>query len=128
VIIYYLLKARYIQGNSPTIKGILYLNGDLLNVISPRDLVPDFLVGWGCLDDLVVLLLLWSFYRRQMQRRRTGSCHDKIGQTENDQRSNAANGGYTGRWHPYVVFMLCYWGQKLSWRYWLVNLKIFSWQ
>ena len=84
-------------------KGILYLIGAVLYVIFPRDLVPDFLVGWGWLDDIVVVLLLWHYYRRQMRRRRTGSGHDKTGQAADDQRSNAANGSYTGRWNPYTV-------------------------
>jgi DnaJ like chaperone protein len=84
-------------------KGILYLIGALLYVIFPRDLVPDFMVGWGWLDDLVVLFLLWRFYRRQIQRRSTGSGHDKTGQTADHQRSDAPNGSYTGRWNPYTV-------------------------
>ena len=84
-------------------KGILYLIGALLYVIFPRDLVPDFMVGWGWLDDLVVLFLLWRFYRRQIQRRSTGSGHDKTGQTADHQRFDAPKGSYTGRWNPYTV-------------------------
>ena len=84
-------------------KGILYLIGAVLYVIFPRDMVPDFLVGWGWLDDIVVVLLLWHYYRRQMRRRRTGSGYDKNGQTADEQQPNAANGSYTGRWNPYTV-------------------------
>jgi DnaJ like chaperone protein len=29
--------------------------------LSPYDLVPDFLVGWGWLDDLIILGLLWRY-------------------------------------------------------------------
>ena len=84
-------------------KGILYLIGALLYVFFPRDLVPDFLVGWGWLDDMVVLFLLWRYYRRQMQRRRTGRSHDQAGQTGDDRRSDAASGSDSGPWNPYTV-------------------------
>jgi uncharacterized membrane protein YkvA (DUF1232 family) len=29
--------------------------------LSPYDLVPDFFVGWGWLDDLIILGLLWRY-------------------------------------------------------------------
>lgn len=29
--------------------------------LSPYDVLPDFLVGWGWLDDLLVLYLLWRY-------------------------------------------------------------------
>ncbi len=29
--------------------------------LSPYDLVPDFLMGWGWLDDLIILGLLWRY-------------------------------------------------------------------
>ena len=35
----------------------------LLYIICPYDLLPDFIVGWGWLDDLVVFWLMWrNFY------------------------------------------------------------------
>lgn len=38
----------------------------LLYALSPYDLFPDFIVGWGWLDDLIVLGLIWHlFFRRQ---------------------------------------------------------------
>ncbi len=42
-----------------TILGICY-------VLSPYDVIPDFIVGLGWLDDVVVLGLLWKFlYQKQ---------------------------------------------------------------
>ena len=38
-----------------TILAILY-------AISPYDILPDFAFGWGWLDDLVILFLLWRFF------------------------------------------------------------------
>ena len=38
----------------------------LLYALSPYDLFPDLIVGWGWLDDLIVLGLIWHlFFRRR---------------------------------------------------------------
>jgi DnaJ like chaperone protein len=38
----------------------------LLYALSPYDLFPDLIIGWGWLDDLIVLGLIWHlFFRRQ---------------------------------------------------------------
>lgn len=29
--------------------------------LSPYDMLPDFLVGWGWLDDIIILYLLWRY-------------------------------------------------------------------
>ena len=33
----------------------------LLYTLSPYDILPDFAIGWGWLDDLVILWLAWRF-------------------------------------------------------------------
>ena len=33
----------------------------LLYALSPYDILPDFAVGWGWLDDLIILWLAWRF-------------------------------------------------------------------
>jgi hypothetical protein len=38
-----------------TILAIIY-------TLSPYDILPDMAVGWGWLDDLVILYLLWRFF------------------------------------------------------------------
>ena len=48
----------------------LYIILALLYALSPYDLVPDFLVGWGWLDDAVILGLVLRFiyqYRKRAQ-------------------------------------------------------------
>jgi DnaJ like chaperone protein len=30
----------------------------------PQDLIPDFALGWGWLDDIILIYLIWNFYRR----------------------------------------------------------------
>ena len=59
----------------------------LLYVFFPRDLVPDFLVGWGWLDDLIVLYVLWRYYRRLSQRRRPGNRSDQARNTDSDRQN-----------------------------------------
>ena len=41
----------------------------LLYALIPYDLVPDFAVGWGWIDDLIVLWLLWRFFKAQAQKK-----------------------------------------------------------
>ena len=37
----------------------------LAYTLSPYDFVPDFAIGWGWIDDLIVLWLLWQFFKKQ---------------------------------------------------------------
>ena len=52
----------------------------LLYALSPYDLFPDLIVGWGWIDDIILLGLLWYlFFRPQGKspgRRTTGGRHD----------------------------------------------------
>ena len=41
----------------------------LAYVLSPYDLVPDFLVGLGWIDDIILLILLWKLFQRYKRRR-----------------------------------------------------------
>ena len=41
---------------------ILFTIFAILYALSPYDLLPDFAFGWGWLDDLVLLFLLWRFF------------------------------------------------------------------
>lgn len=43
---------------------ILLVLAAIIYLLSPYDIFPDFLVGWGWLDDLVVLLLLIKLLSR----------------------------------------------------------------
>ena len=36
----------------------------LLYTFLPWDFLPDFLVGWGWLDDIIILYLLWHYFFR----------------------------------------------------------------
>ena len=50
------------------VKIILALIG-LVYAGSPYDLLPDFIVGLGWIDDIVVLILLWKAYQYYMRRK-----------------------------------------------------------
>ncbi|WP_319521878.1 DnaJ domain-containing protein [uncultured Desulfosarcina sp.] len=78
-------------------KGLIYLIGAILYVLFPRDLVPDFLAGWGWLDDAVVLYFLWRYYRRQRLLRQSANRSDQTGHTVDDRQSR------TGDANPYAV-------------------------
>jgi DnaJ like chaperone protein len=49
----------------------------LLYILNPFDLLPDMIIGWGWIDDLVILGFLWRYVhllkkRRQFQNYRQG--------------------------------------------------------
>jgi DnaJ like chaperone protein len=50
-----------------TIRTILIILA-VLYTLSPYDFIPDFLAGWGWLDDLVILGLLWRYLRGRPKR------------------------------------------------------------
>ena len=79
------------------------LIGALLYVFFPRDLIPDFLVGWGWLDDLIVLYVLWRYYRRATQLRRSGDRSGQSRDTANDREYRASDSGRPDRQDPYAV-------------------------
>lgn len=77
--------------------------GALLYVIFPRDLVPDFLVGWGWLDDLFVLYMLWRYYRRQSPLRRPGNRSGQPRDAAGDRQYRAAGSGSREQQDPYTI-------------------------
>ncbi len=40
----------------------------LIYILSPYDILPDFMVGWGWIDDLIVLYFLWRFVKNLRQK------------------------------------------------------------
>jgi len=87
-------------------KGIWLLVGALLYVIFPRDLVPDFLVGWGWLDDLIVLYVFWRYYRRLSQRRRPDNRSGQFGDTANHRENRATGSDHQNHKDPYTILDL----------------------
>ena len=48
---------------------ILLIILGLIYVLSPYDLFPDFVIGWGWLDDLIILGLLWRYLKKLSQKK-----------------------------------------------------------
>jgi DnaJ like chaperone protein len=78
-------------------KGPIYLIGAILYVLFPHDLLPDFMVGWGWLDDLLVLYFLWRYYRHQRLMRQAANRSGQTGQTADDRQPRAGDA------NPYTV-------------------------
>ncbi|MCB2148393.1 MAG: DnaJ domain-containing protein [Deltaproteobacteria bacterium] len=90
--------------NSPKVFWLLI--GALLYVIFPRDLVPDFLVGWGWLDDLIVVYMLWRYYRRLSPRQRPGNQSGHSRDTANDRQYRATDADSQDHRDPYTILGL----------------------
>lgn len=73
----------------------------LLYLLFPRDLVPDFLFGWGWIDDLVIMVLLWRYFRR-LKQTRPDEARDRSHGTTDDQSSATATEHQASR-DPYAV-------------------------
>lgn len=82
------------------------LIGALLYVLFPRDLVPDFLVGWGWLDDLIVLYLFWRYYRRLSLPQRPGNRSEKLRGAANDRQSRASDSDSQDHLDPYTILCI----------------------
>ena len=39
-----------------------------LYTINPYDIFPDFMIGWGWLDDLIIWILVWQYFVYQKKR------------------------------------------------------------
>jgi DnaJ like chaperone protein len=88
----------------------------LLYVLSPYDLFPDMVIGWGWIDDVVILGFLWRyFYLMKKKRERVqkyyqrghnnthGDNNYKNAGSENNTRSNAQSRNSSALWDPYKV-------------------------
>ena len=68
----------------------------ILYVLSRIDLIPDVFVGWGWIDDIVVLLLLWRYLARLRQasspfRQAGPQFNQKAGDSNSHQTSDYRN-------------------------------------
>jgi hypothetical protein len=80
-----------------------------LYVICPYDLFPDFFVGLGWIDDLIILFLLWWYffvYRKRQDR------HD--GSNETNRESHWERSGEEGRGDAYSQAGYHSWEQEAA--------------
>jgi uncharacterized membrane protein YkvA (DUF1232 family) len=85
----------------------------VLYVLNPYDVFPDMVIGWGWIDDLVILGFLWRYFYTLKKKREgfqkyyqsgrnthTGENYKKAA-GENSSRSNAQAQGSS--WDPYKI-------------------------
>jgi DnaJ like chaperone protein len=82
----------------------------LLYVLNPYDILPDLIVGWGWLDDIVILGLLWRYLHMQKKKREAfQNYHQSKGKPHDTSNGNAYDhtesrtGTDAGTWDPYSV-------------------------
>ena len=77
----------------------------LLYVLSRIDLIPDVIGGWGWIDDIVVLVILWR-YLAKMRRMRDGAPFESNGQAQQNHQSQAGTEKRSAPKDPYEVLGL----------------------
>jgi uncharacterized membrane protein YkvA (DUF1232 family) len=65
-----------------------------LYTLNPYDIVPDFLVGWGWLDDLIIWILLWRYF---ISRKKKFASFGRNYQSADGSFQNGRRGNYSGR-------------------------------
>jgi uncharacterized membrane protein YkvA (DUF1232 family) len=85
----------------------------LLYVLSPYDLLPDMVIGWGWIDDLVILGFLWRYFYLLKKKREGFQKYYQSGRnTHNDENYKKAAGENSSRsntqaqgpsWDPYKI-------------------------
>jgi DnaJ like chaperone protein len=86
----------------------------LLYVLNPFDILPDLMLGWGWLDDIVILGLLWRYLYSQKKKREAFQKYDQNSRNApNDGHSHAGNKNesrtythaddFTDAWSPHHV-------------------------
>jgi DnaJ like chaperone protein len=90
----------------------------LLYVLSPYDLFPDMVIGWGWIDDLVILGFLWRYFyllkkkrggfQRYYQGGRNTHSDENNKKTagENSSRSNTQAQDSSTSWDPYKILKI----------------------
>jgi DnaJ like chaperone protein len=88
----------------------------LLYVLSPYDLFPDMVIGWGWIDDVVILGFLWRYFYLMKKKRERVQKYYQSGQnnthgdnnynnvgSENNTHSNAQARNSSVLWDPYKI-------------------------
>ena len=85
---------------------IIFIVLALLYALNPYDILPDFIIGWGWLDDIVILGLLWRYlYAQKKKREGFQKYHQSSGNAHNqkESRTHTDSGGFAGGWDPYQI-------------------------
>ena len=82
---------------------ILFLIIGAIYFLVPSDLLPDFIVGFGWIDDLIVIGLLWWYYRRFSQPQRPGNHSDQERDAAGEGRYRETASARSSSTDPYSV-------------------------
>ncbi len=94
---------------------IIFLILALLYVLSPYDLLPDMVIGWGWIDDLVILGFLWRYFYLQKKKREGFQKYHQNSQGTRDYEHYKGAAGKNGSradtkaqessalWNPYKI-------------------------
>lgn len=90
---------------------ILILIIGIIYILSPYDFIPDFLPGWGWLDDLFMFYLLWRYYNTYIRRQpdasggynRNQQSFKKEYARNNTSGSDSGPGAGTSSSDPYTI-------------------------
>ncbi len=75
----------------------------LLYILSPYDFLPDYIAGWGWLDDIAVLIILWQVLKRLKQASGDYQAHHTGGHQANDGTSSDSSRQGSGKLDPYKI-------------------------
>ena len=71
----------------------------ILYILSPYDILTDFLVGWGWLDDLVILGLLLRYFNTLKKKRSAFQRYYQNGRKADDKQEDATAGKNSSQTH-----------------------------
>jgi len=88
-----------------------------LYTLNPWDVIPDLMIGWGWLDDLIIWILLWRYFVARKKRTADFSRYDKqadgnfggrssgshFGQSRSYQKDQYSEDTAPEKWDPHHV-------------------------
>ncbi len=79
----------------------------VLYLVSPRDLIPDFLgSGLGVIDDLLLIALLTYFYRNRLREYAARATQESGGQDQRERSSRAQAEASERSFDPYEILAI----------------------
>jgi len=86
----------------------------VLYVLNPFDILPDMMLGWGWIDDIIILGFLWRYLHNQKKKRQAFQKYYQDSQNadafnrghtgnENESHAYQNSGEFSGAWDPYKI-------------------------
>ena len=91
---------------------VIFIIIALVYALNPFDILPDVIVGWGWLDDIVILGLLWRYLHSQKKKREAAQKYyqnqrqardNSRASANGEQQSSSDSGDRAGGWDPYQI-------------------------